>query len=281
MTMDPIVSVLMTSYNREKYIGFAIESVLASTLTNFELIITDDGSKDKTVDIVRSYAQKDPRVKLFINEKNLGDYPNRNQAASHASGKYLKYVDADDYIYPWGLQHLVEMMEAHPEAGWGLCSLEQDIDRPFPFVLAPAEAYKYHYTGPGLFHKAPLSSIIRKDCFHKINGFSNIRMAGDFDMWHKLGKEFNVLLMPQGIVWYREHSEQEMSYYNSFLKVYDQATINHLFDQDCPLTRQEADAILSSTKKRMFKNSIKQLMKLNVKGASSNFNRFRFFSNVR
>lgn len=150
---QPLVSVLMTAYNREKYIAAAIESVLASTYSNFELIITDDQSKDHTAEIAKRYAEKDKRIKVFINEQNLGDYPNRNKAASYAQGKYLKYVDADDAIYPWGLQLLVQMMEQFPEAGWGLCSLEQDVQRPFPFQLSPIEAYRYHYSGPGLFTK--------------------------------------------------------------------------------------------------------------------------------
>ena|SRR5674476_1029541 len=90
--LHPAVSVLMTAYNREKYIAEAIESVLAQTFTDFELVVVDDGSKDHTVDIARRYS-KDPRVSVHINEKNLGDYPNRNRAASLARGRYLKYLD--------------------------------------------------------------------------------------------------------------------------------------------------------------------------------------------
>ena len=89
MNIQPLVSVLMTSYNRENYIAEAIESVLASTYKNFELIIVDDRSKDRTVEIARSYESKDDRVKVYINEKNLGDYPNRNKAASYAKGFYI------------------------------------------------------------------------------------------------------------------------------------------------------------------------------------------------
>ena len=88
------ISVLMTAFNREKYIGEAIESVLASTFKDFELIIVDDCSSDKTVEIAKNYENLDKRVKVFLNEKNLGDYSNRNKAASLANGKYIKYVDA-------------------------------------------------------------------------------------------------------------------------------------------------------------------------------------------
>src|SRR5205814_9393285 len=94
----PLISVLTTAYNREKYIAEAIESVLASTFKDFEMIIVDDCSKDHTVEIARRYSS-DPRVQVHVNEKNLGDYPNRNCASSFACGIYLKYLDSDDVIY--------------------------------------------------------------------------------------------------------------------------------------------------------------------------------------
>ncbi len=72
----PLVSVLMTVYNREKYIAEAIESVLASSYTNFELIIVDDGSKDHSVEIAQKYEAQDHRIKVYVNEQNLGDYSN-------------------------------------------------------------------------------------------------------------------------------------------------------------------------------------------------------------
>jgi len=266
----PLVSVLMTAYNREKYIGAAIESVLASTYSNFELIITDDCSSDNTVQIARDYASKDPRVKVFVNEKNLGDYPNRNRAASHASGKYLKYIDADDFIYPWGLRLLVEMMEKFPEAGWGLCSLDQDLRRPFPFMLSPEEIYNYHYTGPGLFHKAPLSAIIRRDIFILESGFSPIRMAGDYEMWHRLGQKYRVVLMPHGLVWYREHGEQEMRSYYSYLPIYEGIKVKYLNDDNCPLDKSVVSSVLSKQKAAIRRQLLTNALKLRWKSMKTN-----------
>jgi glycosyltransferase involved in cell wall biosynthesis len=210
---QPLVSVLMTAYNREKYIAEAIESVLASTYQNWELIIVDDCSKDRTVEIARAYEAKDERIKVYVNEKNLGDYPNRNRAASYAKGIYLKYVDADDLIYPYGIEQLVFYMEKFPEAGYGLCSLLQDDDRVYPFQLSPSEAFYRHYlTKKWIFHKAPLSSIIKKEIFDRIGGFTGKRMLGDFEMWQLLSEKYPVVLMPDGIVWYRVHEEGEMQY---------------------------------------------------------------------
>lgn len=207
----PLVSVLMTVYNREKYIAEAIKSIINSTYTNWELIIVDDKSKDDSVEIAKSYADKDPRIQVYVNKNNLGDYPNRNKAASYAKGKYLKYVDADDIIYPYGLEQLVYYMEQFPKAGYGLCSLMQDKLKIFPFQLGPREAYQRHYFEEPLFHKAPLSSIINKDVFFKVGGFSGKQHLGDFEMWNLLSQNYGVVLMPIGIVWYREHDDQQMN----------------------------------------------------------------------
>lgn len=103
MDRKPIVSILTTVYNREKYIADCIESVLSSKFQDWELIIVDDQSKDKSVAIAEEYAATDARIQIYVNEHNLGDYPNRNQAVTYANGKYIKFLDADDLIYPHGL----------------------------------------------------------------------------------------------------------------------------------------------------------------------------------
>lgn len=238
----PMVSVLMTTYNREKYLAIAVESVLASTYSDFELIIVDDQSKDRSYEIALEYAEKDSRVRVFRNEKNLGDYPNRNKAAILARGKYLKYVDADDMIYPTGLQVMVSGMEKFPEAGWGLSSLPQDSTKMYPFLLSGREAYMRHYFKERLFHKAPLSAIMKKEAFEKVGGFTGKRYLGDFEMWHILANHYPVVLMAQGVVWYRVHEEQEMQNNRTdatipfkYLKCSEEM-INH---PDCPLTSEE------------------------------------------
>jgi glycosyltransferase involved in cell wall biosynthesis len=259
----PLVSVLTTSYNREKYIAEAIESILASTYTNFELIIVDDGSKDRTVEIAKSYAAKDARIKVYINEENLGDYPNRNKAASYAKGKYLKYVDADDLIYPSGLELLVKMMEQFPESGWGLCSLPQFAGKPYPFMLTPKEAYLYNYFESGIFNKAPLSAIIKRDIFEKAGGFGAIRMAGDFEMWNRLAQKYNVVLMPDGIVWYREHGDQEYSYFRKFITVYEKIKIDYLMHTACPIDKETVNKIIKKRKSQLRKDLLKGLFLIN------------------
>lgn len=265
MADTPLVSVLVTSYNRERYIGEAIKSILASTFRDFELIVVDDCSKDDTVKIAKSFAANDDRVRVYVNEKNLGDYPNRNRAASYARGKYLKYIDSDDYIYPWGLELMVNIMEKFPEVSWGFCSMEPHKTIIFPVVLNPKEAYNYHYFGLGLFKRAPLSAIIKRDLFNEVGGFKPIRMAGDFEMWQRLAQKYPIVLMPQGMVWYRIHDSQEVNDFSDFDIVYEQIKVGYLNSKNFPLGTGVADSIKKGEKKRIRLLILKRLLQLNFR----------------
>jgi glycosyltransferase involved in cell wall biosynthesis len=256
----PLVSVLMTVYNREKYIGEAIDSIIHSSYQNWELIIVDDKSKDKSMQIAWAYAEKDSRIKVYENESNLGDYPNRNKAASHAKGEYLKYVDADDKIYPHGLEVMVEMMEKFPDAGFGLCSVAPDKEQMYPKMLNPQEAYLTHYFHEGIFDRAPLSAIIKRSAFNKVGGFRNKRMVGDFEMWHRLSLSFSVVIMPQGIVWYRKHDAQEMNDYARYLCDYQEVSFKYLAHEENPLTKEEKNQIKKKLNMGLIRNVVRNIL---------------------
>lgn len=234
----PLVSVLMTAYNREKYIAAAIESVLSSTYTNFELIIVDDGSKDKTVEIAKGYTT-DARVQLYQNEKNLGDYPNRNKAASYATGTYLKYLDSDDVMYSYTLQILVAFMEQFPDAALGMSSIP--VHQPYPVLLSPKDTYLEHFYTYGHFNRAPGSVIIRKAIFDKVGGFTGERMIGDTQLWFTIAREHAIVKVPRDLVWNREHPDQESK--SDYAALYEQLTskvIQEAFNHpNCPLSAEE------------------------------------------
>src|SRR5258708_11720264 len=254
MMDKPLVSVLMTSYNRETYIADAIDSVLASTYTNFELIICDDGSTDNTVAIAGSYAEKDNRIRIYINEKNLGDYPNRNQAASHARGKYLKYQDSDDIIYPHGLQVMVEAMERFPEVSYAFCANEvQDFSKPYPIIYNSSEAYRAHFFEPlGLFYSGPVGTIIRRSVFEQAGRFSKKRYIGDTEMWMKLALTTPVLKLQPSLTWWRLHEGQEYSrgeFQYAFLRY--ELYREMLQNPSCPLTQNEIKIALGNIRRLM------------------------------
>jgi len=206
----PLVSVLMTAYNRENFIAEAIESVLASSYKNFELIINDDRSKDKTVEIAQRYARADNRIKVFINEKNLGDYPNRNKTATYATGEYLKYLDSDDLIYKHGLEAFVDFMEQDKEVALGISNRENVTIKPFPIIMKPEESVRHHFLKEGYLHCAPTGTIIKRACFEKLGGFSGKRMIGDFEFGLKMAVNYKVMLVPPGLIFWRNHGDQEV-----------------------------------------------------------------------
>ena len=200
----------MTAYNRERYIGEAIESVLNSTFRDFELIVVDDCSSDGTVSLARRY-ESDHRVRVHVNERNLGDYPNRNRAATLAIGQYLKYVDSDDYIYPYGLEVMVHTMSRFPDAGLGLCR-PQETTGPHSYQLSPEQAYREHFLQAGFLANAPLSTIIRTGAFWSTGGFSGLRQVGDGELWLKIAARYPVVKILQQLTWWRTHGQQEVMY---------------------------------------------------------------------
>ncbi|MDO6434155.1 glycosyltransferase family 2 protein [Flavitalea sp. BT771] len=268
--MNPLISVLMTSYNREKYIVEAIESVLASTFKDFELIVCDDVSKDKTVEIARQYAAKDPRIRVYVNETNLGDYPNRNKAASYARGKYLKYQDSDDLIYPHSLEIMVNVMEKFPEAAFAFCGNEvQDDSSPYPILYNSYDAYRQHFFGMGgLFYAGPVGTIIRRSAFEEAGRFSGRRYIGDAEMWMKFALNHPVVKMQPGLIWWRTHPGQEFS-----MGSQEYALLRFDLDREilnnplCPLSEKERKAALGNSRRLMGRKILGLLGKMNFSAA--------------
>ena len=163
-----------------------IDSVLASSYQDWELIIVDDVSTDTSLAIAKSYEKKDARIKVYVNQTNLGDYPNRNKAASYAKGTYLKYLDADDLIYPHGLEIMVHTMEQFPEAGLGISQKVVEDVKPYPFVMQPKETFTREFLMRGVLGLGPTGTIIRRDVFEKLGGFTGTRYIGDTELWYKI-----------------------------------------------------------------------------------------------
>jgi glycosyltransferase involved in cell wall biosynthesis len=107
-----LVSVMMPAYNAEQYIGQAIESVLAQNYPHWELIIVDDGSTDRTVDVAFSFT--DPRIKI-IHQDNSGESAARNTALKHMQGEFVAFLDADDIFLPDHLEVTLNYLLSHPD----------------------------------------------------------------------------------------------------------------------------------------------------------------------
>lgn len=117
----PLVSVIMPAYNAAPFIKDAISSVIAQTVTDWELLVIDDGSSDDSRQIAAELAQGDARIQLLVNEQNMGVAKTRNRGIEMAKGQYIAFLDSDDVWYPEKLERQLEKMRRE-DAGIGYCS---------------------------------------------------------------------------------------------------------------------------------------------------------------
>jgi glycosyltransferase involved in cell wall biosynthesis len=241
--VTPAVSVLLTSHNRERYLAASIESVLAQTLGDFELLIVDDASTDSSAEIARAFERADPRVRVVVNERNLGQFGNRNRAAELARAPLIKFHDSDDLMYPHCLEVMVGMLRTEPSAGFGLSSGRCWSGGPCPMLITPRMAYQREYLGAGMFHCGPAGAIFRRDVYLQLGGFVDHGVPSDYLFWLKACTRVNVLLLPADLFWYRLHPEQELQSargQREYALTFG-ASWRALDAAECPLTADERD----------------------------------------
>ena len=255
MENKPLVSVLMTSYNRQKYIAEAIESVIASTYQDFELIIVDDNSTDKTFSIAKEYAAKDDRIVVYVNENNLGQFANRNFAAEYAKGKYIKYVDSDDTVLPNAIAVMVAGMEKNPSAGIGLVNdyLAGKNENKIQYKLVSSEdAFLLHYSEVGLLFPGPTGGIFVTEYFWKAGGFPlDLGINGDIYLNMSIAKISDVVVFPLKLMLWRIHNEQVDQLQQNFFQMHtERFAINKkiLSGKNIPLKNVDLRRIKLATK---------------------------------
>lgn len=148
MSHKPRVSVVMVTLNREKYLAEAVDSVLRQTYGDWELILSDGGSKDRSLDIMREYAARDERIRVFVHPgTNAAEA--RNASIGEAVGEYVAILDSDDIALPERLRMQVEYLDAHPSVaglgtgfyfasgrGWAYGSVARNLDRVEKYVFS-------------------------------------------------------------------------------------------------------------------------------------------------
>lgn len=262
--MSPLVSVIITAHNRQNYIADSIESVLTSSFHDFELIIVDDHSVDNTFSIVEQY-KKDSRVKLFKNQRNLGQFPNRNYAASLATGKYIKYLDSDDMLYKYGLKTMVDAIESLTEAGAVISHDRLHEAKPYPILMTPVEAYKAFFLKGGFPNSGPSAAIINREAFNVVGGFPEPFYVGtDTIFWLKLSAKYPIVKVQPALNWYRKHEGQEINkgiQSNEYLEKNYAEFLKILNSNNCPLR----DDDLKLAKERLKYRHVRNILNLAIK----------------
>jgi hypothetical protein len=195
----PKVTVFIPAYNREKYIGDAIESVLSQTYTDFEILLIDDGSTDRTVEIMRSYT--DPRLRIIRNEKNLGIPETRNKGLENARGR----------AYPIRLEKQVAFLDRNPDfaqvGSW--CRMMDEQGR--PLKKTKRQPILPDDIDVQLLFRCSLSnrSIMGRTELLREFGYRNdFPRCQDYDLHVKLAKKYKLGNLPECLVYGRIHPEQ-------------------------------------------------------------------------
>ncbi len=189
----PLVSVVMCVYNDEKYLEKSIESILNQTFGNFEFIIVNDGSSDKTPEILNSYAQKDSRIKVFHKE-NSGTTASANFGIGKARGKYIARIDSDDISYPNRLQKEVETLENNPSVGLvgGGSHLINSDGKIVGVRNIKTKNPKRTLLYRNIFQQSDV--MFRKSVFDSHNGYREKFLNGeDYDMWLRISEVAKVI----------------------------------------------------------------------------------------
>jgi glycosyltransferase involved in cell wall biosynthesis len=201
----PIVSAIMCAYNTAPYIGEAVESLLAQTLPDWELIVVDDGSTDGTSDVLKQYV--DPRVRTIRCERNSGRSIARNIAVEQARGRYIAICDSDDISVPTRFALQVAYLDAHPDVDVVSAQVAHFAGSSSPrvvvrFPLASSHIRERLARGRmGLAHGA---SMLRVESFRRYGGYCpDVLSAEDLELFCRMADGCAFASLPDALVAYR------------------------------------------------------------------------------
>lgn len=205
------VSIALPVYNGMNFIEQAVESLLNQSFRDFEIIIIDDGSNDKTPEILKSLAVSDPRIKVFRNQKQEGICNALNKAISYAQGDLIARMDADDIAHPTRLEKQVKQFWSNPN----LIVLGTDVE------LIDEQGKVIGYRHYPQSHNEILASIqnlspfahpsvmFRKSAFLKVGGYrKQYQDAEDYDLWLRMCHLGEMSNLPEPLLQYRIHPRQ-------------------------------------------------------------------------
>lgn len=198
------ISVILPVYNGEDHIEESIESVLSQTYQEFELIIVNDCSTDRTLEIIERYAKKDKRIKIVDNIKNLKLPRSLNEGFRNAKGKYYTWTSDDNMFLPNAFERMMAALATNPEAGMVYCDYEiinesgQKIGKrnlPEPQTI---------YTGNCI----GACFLYRSNVAKKVGEYSaDMFLAEDYDYWLRIYKESPIIHIREGLYLYRNHDK--------------------------------------------------------------------------
>lgn len=207
MSRTPTISVVMAAYRGAALIGATIDTLLAQTYPDWELVVVDDCSPDETREVVRSYA--DPRIRLIAAEANVGPVRTRNRAFAAARGRYIAGLDQDDLCHPDRFERQVAYLDAHPDTALvATAAVELRGDRTVKSQLPPTTSpalveWLLHLQNPLVWS----SVMFRADPARGWREMTrpSLLYAEDFDLYHRLARVGRIARIDAELLTYRSH----------------------------------------------------------------------------
>ena len=223
MSNLPLVSVFMPVYNQENLIAESIESIIAQTFLDWELVIGDDCSSDKTYDVAFSYQKRFPeKIKLYRNKKNLGITSNCNELLKHCQGKYIAFTAGDDLLLPGKLEKQVELMESRPDCVLtyhDVAVFDSETAKTIRYwncgesgakpVIGKAKNVAKELVFQGTAFMSALSIMVRRSDVPSSGYDERVPIASDWLLWIDIcaNSEGTVEFIPDILAKYRKHSQ--------------------------------------------------------------------------
>jgi glycosyltransferase involved in cell wall biosynthesis len=207
LTNDARVTVLMPVYNGEPYLREAMESILNQSFTDFEFLIINDGSTDRSVDIILSYP--DPRIRLVDNDQNIGLVHTLNRGIDLANGEFIARMDGDDISMPERFSKQVAFMERHPEVGVYGGWIEYFMGRELVMKF-PASDADIRQALPSYNPIAHPTVMIRREVLkdHHLYYDPEYRHVEDYELWTRLSAITCFANIQEVVLKYRIHPAQ-------------------------------------------------------------------------
>jgi len=205
----PKVSVIMASYNHEKYVSQAVQSVLDQTFQDFEIVITDDASQDHTAAEIGKFT--DRRIRFFQLPSNRGQFVATNHCLRRAQGEYVAILNSDDFFLPQKLEEQVRFLDTHPDvaAVFTQARIVDDQGRRVrdrkTFVSRNMTRYerlnRFFYRGPRLCHP---SVLVRRQCHEVVGGYDErYAQMADYDLWIRICLRYDIHILPEELTAFR------------------------------------------------------------------------------
>jgi glycosyltransferase involved in cell wall biosynthesis len=226
MTVEqPFVSICMPAYNAGQTIGEALGSILVQTYRNIEVVVVDDGSSDRTSEIIHAF--NDSRVRYFCNPNNLGGFQTMNKAIALSKGDLIAVYHADDIYKPTIVEKEVAYLQSYPEVGAVFC-LDHFIDEKghvYGSATMPSEFLdktflKYEEVFPFLMRYKNIlfccpTFMTRRSVLNMVGLFNAEKydIAADLDLWLRIARQFPVGILNEQLMYYRHTKLQWSSRY--------------------------------------------------------------------